>query len=252
MPKRREPELDHKPLGWGSRPRNKGDKEVALLVQALKSNRPAIRKAFKACGVALKADDAAALFERLQVILIKFVASCRAHPLRTARQLLPTVEAISTDPEAFLATMDTYSPEAVALVYDMYLRLFPDRRDLQAFETGNGPAPESGDIACAADAAIAILEEEAKAQGRGRPKMELVEDLAVALGKQFIGLGGNLGRTYHRSGHERGAFLDFIEAVVGPARGLVRLSGYSLTPETMVRQAQQAEALKDRADPSRG
>ena len=130
----------------------------------------------------------------------------------------------------------------MALVYEMYQRLFPGKCDLAAFELGRGPAPEAGDIAIAADAAIDVLEQEAKAQGRGRPKMVLVEELAVALSKLFRGQGGNLGHTYHRAGIERGAFLDFVEAVVGPARTLVALSGYSLTAATMVRQAQEALA----------
>lgn len=123
----------------------------------------------------------------------------------------------------------------------MYLRLFPGRLDLEIFEhDSKKPVLVPGDIALAADAAIALLEQEAHAQGRGRPRMRLVEELAVTLGRQFRGLGGKLGRTYHREGFERGAFLDFIEAVVGPARRLVAMSGYSLTPETMVRQAQEA------------
>lgn len=246
MPKAYEPELDHKPLGWGSETRGEEDTEVERLVAALRSNEGAIKDAFLKSGIDLESDDLPELLVRLQLLLIQFVAECRAHPVRTARQILPTVVETKHDPPAFLSTMETYSPEAVALVYEMYQLIFPGKCDLEAFEWGRGPAPEAADIAIAADAAIALLEQEAKAQGRGRPKMGLVEGLAVALSKQFRGLGGSLGRTYHRGGLEQGAFLDFVEAIIGPARTLVALSGYSLTAATMVRQAQEALA-RDRS-----
>jgi hypothetical protein len=240
MPKRYKPELDHRSLGWGSGERGDADAEVDRLVVSLRSSARSIVDAFWQCGVELEDDDLAPLLDRLQFILVKFVADCRAHPMRTARQILPAVKEIKREPQAFLDKIGNLSPEAVALVYEMYLQLFPRKSDLEAFECGLGPAPEAGDIAIAADAALVVLEQEARAQGKGRPKMKLVEELAVALGKQFRGLGGSLGRTYHRSGVERGAFLDFVEAVVGPARALVLRSGYSLTPGTLVSHAQDA------------
>ena len=253
MPRRYKPELDHRPLRWGKvrhdshgkdqyRGRSHEDdgKQVAdqaadveTLVGGLMQSAGKIRSAFGACGVELQDDDLEPLIDRLQVIMVRFVAECRAHPLRTPAQLLPTVKAVQQDPGAFLERMEAYSPEGVAIVYQQYRKLFPGKGDLAAFEAGAGPAPDKDDIKRAAEAAVLMLEQEAELQGRGRPKRERVERLARTLGRQFTGLGGHLRRTVHDG--ESGPFLAFLEAVVGPARALVSVTGYSLTPATMVR-----------------
>lgn len=242
MPTRYEPELDHKPLGWGSEALGDKDTEVERLVSNLRANKARIVDAFQQCGVELQYDELPPLLLNLQLLLIKFVAKCRAHPLRTPRQLLPTVKEIRHDPQAFLDKMEDYSPEVVALVLEICLRLFPGKYDLETFELGRGTAPDIADIAHAADVAVSVLEEDAKCQKKGRPNMHLVDKLSVKLGKQFRGLGGHLRRTVHDQ--ESGPFLSFVEAAVSPARLLVSLSGYSLNAETMVRHAREARRAK--------
>lgn len=242
MPTRYEPELDHKPLGWGSEALGDKDAEVERLVSNLRANTGRIMEAFQQCGVELEADDLDPLLDRLEAIVVKFVAECRAHPLRTPLQLLPTVKEVRRDPQAFLDKMEDYSPEAVTLVLQTCLRLFPGKYDLATFELSRGTAPNVADIALAADVAVSEMEDDAKCQKKGRPKMDLVAKLSVKLGKQFGGLGGHLRRTVHDQ--ESGPFLSFVEAVISPARRLVSLSGYSLTAETMVRQARKAPRHK--------
>lgn len=235
MPTRYKPERDHRPLGWGSAERGEADPEVERLVAGLRSNTERIGGAFRQCGRELAYDDLDPLLDRLQVIIIRFVAECRAHPMRTARQLLPTVKEIRQDPERFLIDVGKYSPEAVAIVYEMFLLLFPGKLDLAAFEAGEGSVPSAHDIWAAADVAVGLLEQEAERQNPGRPKMVLVDELAASLAGQFRGLGGHLRRTVSET--ESGPFLSFVEAVVEPARTLVGVSGYSLNPVTMVRWA---------------
>lgn len=235
MPTRYKPELDHEPLGWGSEEGGDADAEVERLVAGLRANTNRIVGAFRQCGVELEYDDVGPLLTRLQVLMVKFVAECRAHPMRTARRLRRTVTEIQRNPEAFLRDVGRYSPEASALVYEMFLRLFPGTCDLAAFEAGIGPAPGIANLVRAADAAISVLEHEAERQGKGRPKMALLDQLAMELARQFQGSGGHLRRTVHIE--ETGPFFSFVEAVVSPARQLVGVSGYSLTTRVIVQRA---------------
>ena len=244
MPKRYEPELDHKPVGWGTERCGDKDVEIERLVAALRSRSKALTEPFKQCGVDLEADDLDAFLDRLQFIIVKFVACCRAHPLRTPRKLLPTVKLIKEDPGSFLARSEDYSPEAAGLVFAEYRRLFPGRPDLAEFEAwlvseaGSVPTLDPSDIARAADAAIAVLEQQAENWPRGRSAMELVERFSVDLGKLFLGFGGHLRRTVHDG--ESGPFHAFLTLIAELVRDPLRDTGYTLTPETMVDFARKA------------
>lgn len=254
MPTLYKAELQHEPLEWGVRERRRQrgeaadsstalarpgkDRDVIGFLWALRSRREAIIAALGKCGVELGRTDRAAFLTEVRFLLAMFVAECRAHPLRTPMMLLPTVKAIRRDPIGFLAKVEDFSPEAVALVYQEYRRLFPARRDLAAFEAGLADPPEAADIALAADAAIAVLEQEADARGKGRTYMKPVEELAVDLGKLFLGYDGHLRRTVHE--HESGPFHEFLTVIAEPLRPMLRDTGYTLTPKTMVDFARKA------------
>jgi hypothetical protein len=174
----------------------------------------------------------------LRFLLIRFLAECRAHPKRTPNMLLGTVKEIRGDPAKFLLRVSDYSPEAVALVYSAYRRLFPEQPDLAAFEAGLECAVEASNIRSAADAAIAVLEQAAEERGRGRSRIKLVEDLSAELGKLFVGFDGHLKRTVHDG--ESGPFHAFLTVVAELVRPFLRDTGYTLTPETMVGFARKA------------
>ena len=68
--------------------------------------------------------------------------------------------------------------------------------------------------------------------------MECVEDLSVNLGKLFIASGGHLRRTFHDQ--EGGPFHEFLTVIAELVRPVLWDTGYTLTPETMVRFARAA------------
>lgn len=247
MPTTYDAETNNKPIGWGDRRRRpqlfkdgppaalrSPDKDTDIIdfTRKLRARREDIFSSLAQCGVDLCPRDRVDFMVQVRTALIEFVAACRARPLRTPRKLMPTVKLIRDDPESFLENVASYAPAAADLVYAAYRKLFSERQDLEAFEAGLGPPPPAADIGRAADAAIVFLEQVAEARRKGRPRMELVEDLAVTLGKLFLGFDGHLRRTVHDK--ESGPFYAFLTAVAETVRPLLRNTGYTLTPETMV------------------
>jgi hypothetical protein len=250
MPTTYDAEVNNKPLGWGTRKRRSKpsadgtpgelrppdkDTDVDDFARILRSRREHIFSCLAKCGEELGPRDRIDFMEQLRTILIEFVAACRARPLRTPMKLMPTVKLIRDDPESFLENVANYAPAAADLVYAAYRKLFPERQDLEAFEAGLGPPPPAADIARAADAAIAVLEQAAKARGRGRPPIDLVKNLSVTLGNLFVCFDGHLRRTVHDE--ESGPFHAFLTIVTETVRPLLRDTDYTLTRETMVRFA---------------
>jgi hypothetical protein len=66
MPKVYEPELNQKPLDWGSEARGEEDTEVDRLVATLRSNSGAIKDAFLKSGIDLTYDVLPELVVHLQ------------------------------------------------------------------------------------------------------------------------------------------------------------------------------------------
>lgn len=253
MPTIYDPETNNKPLGWGDRRRRSPlfkdgpvaallspdkDTDIIDFARQLRGRRNEIFSSLAKCGLDLCPRDRVDFMVQLKTILISFVAACCAHPLRTPKQLLPTVILIRDNPLSFLEDIGKYSPASTDLVYAGYRKLFPLRNDLEAFEAALGPPPAAADIARAADVVIAAVEQDAEARGRGRPGMALVETLAVELGKLFIWFDGHLKRIVHVE--ESGPFHTFLKVIAEPVRPLLKDTGYTLTPETMVGYARKA------------
>jgi hypothetical protein len=239
MPKRYKPELDFEPLGWGRVGEGDVDTDIENLATTLQEAADLLVAKLEECGTNLEEDDREEFLTDLELFLIRFVADCRAHPLRTSNQLLPTVREIRRDPEKFFREMNSYSPEAIALVYQEYQKAFPGDPELLRWEAAGDQHTPAANIKMAAKAATVMLRGEAKLQGRGRLPLKRVEQLAVDLGRLFLNHGGRLGRSHDfLTGEERGPFRGFLEIIASLVSPLVRRTGHHLNCDTMVRRAQ--------------
>jgi hypothetical protein len=246
MPKRYEPELDCEPVGWGVAAEGHTDTEIEELAASFHMVADELVSTVKKCNSKLEEDDGEAFLAELELMLIRFVVECRAHPLRTPAQLLPTARKIRRDPDRFFRDMKNYSPDVVALVYRELGRIIPGEALLR-WEDGSDRVDPGPETKIAAKAAVAILREEAKEQELGRPRQDRVKRLAEKLGKLFLNAGGKLGRTHDfLTGEERGPFREFLELVIGLVTPLVETTGHRLNPDTMLRHAQRKLLLGDR------
>jgi hypothetical protein len=246
MPKRYRPELDCEPVGWGLAEEGYTDTEIVELAASFNQVAHQLLSTLEKCGSRLEEDDREAFFTELELILIQFVFECRAHPLRTPTQLLPTAREIRRDPDGLFREKQYHSPDVVALVYREFNRMFPGDVLLR-WEAGEEKAAPTLETKLAAKAAITILRQRAKGQKRGRPPQKLVKRLAVKLGKLFLNAGGKLVRTHDfLSGEERGPFRDFLELIITLVTPLVMTTGHQPNSDTMVRWAQQKLLPRDR------
>ena len=182
-------------------------------------------------------DDWGPFISQIKRRLIEFVLHCDALPLRTPRQLIPTVRVIANDPCAFLENVGRYDPEAAAGVYGAFAnRSAQHYSQLEKFEWGSGPAPAAEEIANAAHFFLAQLQEEARLfSRRGGQRLLLQQELARDLRRIFVQAGGrvtrvvrfNLDRTSEEN--EDGPFHAFLRLVLPPVRPFATRAGFRMT-----------------------
>ncbi|WP_421693936.1 hypothetical protein [Aestuariivirga sp.] len=184
----------------------------------------------------LEFDDCAALIAQLRRRLTDFALNCNAMPLRTPRQLMPTVRAIAESPLVFLEHVGNYDPEAVARVYGAFIGDSVERsKVLEDFEWGKGPPP---DLEAIAEAVVKVVNELAleisDASHRGGQRLVLQNELILDLAGIFESFGGKIVRITRfdpqrqPSYVEDGPFHQFLKIVVPPARASARRAGFRM------------------------
>ena len=184
----------------------------------------------------LEFDEVGPLIAQLQRRLIGFAFDCNALPLRTPRQLIPTVKAIAKDPATFLARVGEYDPEAVARIYGAYAGDSEERRKiLEDFEWGKGDPPPVEAIVLAAKKVLADLEaEKRKTSHQGGQTLVLQNALILDLARIFENHGGRLSRNTRFVAQklpesvEDGPFHDFLGIVVPPVRASAERAGFRM------------------------
>ena len=161
---------------------------------------------------------------------------CNATPLRTPRKLMPAVAIAAKDPARFLEVMDRLDPESVARIIGACAARSKESEDalyLREIGASAGPPPE--EIRAAAETILSRLSQK---PAKGRPKMELQRDLAVALAHRFVTLNGRLTRATFDG--ETGPLHRLLEVVLVPTVHRIAMkAGFSLTIRSMVRVARQ-------------
>jgi hypothetical protein len=231
MPTKHPPILNHHPISSDA---------LSAIDQYVGSKTPVIAEHFqKHYDIALEESDVESLTNAINEALVRFSLTSTAVPLRSPNQLVATVKKIAEEPARFLAELDRYDPEAAARVVSVYARNPEARDQFLRFEAGLGPPPPAEDIASAAKQFLREVEEHKGASGTrkgGRPIDDLQTELAIELGRLYVGFGGSLGRSVHDG--EYGPFHEFLEIVLPAVRQHGRLAKSSLTTTTMVRAAQ--------------
>ena len=240
MPKRYAAELDHEPLGWGLAEEDNSDNEVEVFVASFTQAADQLVMTLENRGMTLEEGEREAFLGDLEHLLIGFIIKCRAHPLRTPSMLVATAREIKREPDRLFREMNRYSPDAVAIVYQQFNRIFPGDVLLRWEAEKSGVAP-CAETKIAAKAAVDVLRQKAEEQKMGRPRQEEAERFAVKLGALFLNAGGKLGRTRdYLSGQERGPFRQFLQLIIRLVDPLVMTTGHQLNPDTMVRWAQES------------
>lgn len=185
----------------------------------------------------LEFDDSSALIDQLERRLVGFVHDCCALPNRTPNQLMPTVKLIARNPSDFLRNMNRYDPEATALVYSAFGDVSEEnRKELEEFEWGRGPAPQLEEIAKAASEVLAYLRGLTRQRSRrGGQHLVLQGSLVWDLARIFIGYGGRVTQINRwvdtRSPEyfsEDAPFPAFLELVLPPVRPLAAKAGFRM------------------------
>jgi hypothetical protein len=173
MPTRYKPVLDHEPLAWT------GGEERAGLADRLEQRLEQYEiELAQLCGAAEEDDDLAAWRRDLRVRLLRFMALCRAEPLRSPNKVLATLKWIERSPEVFLDRMGKCDPVAMAL----WIRAFTglsrthQRRWLE-FESGSPDAtPSPWDVSRAAREAMTRIVKAAPLPPRSREGSHEIDD----------------------------------------------------------------------------
>lgn len=224
--------LDHEPFSTGA---------LEAVDEFLSSKSREISDHFGKHNLDFEDDDLDRLLGELSQVLVRFILTSKALPLRSPNQLAVTVKKIADDPSGFLKEMDRYDPEAAARVIAVLSRNQELGNQFLRFEGGLGPPPSVHVIARAARRALEEIEQQKTKKSSNRPKTgrtadELQKDLAVELGRIYAGFGGLLGRRVHDL--EYGPFHEFLEIVLPAVRKHGQAGKSSLTVTTMVRAAQ--------------
>jgi hypothetical protein len=146
--------------------------------------------------------------------------------MRTPHKPKATVKEIAKRPSEFLSDIGRHDPEAVALVYDAFIRGSPENRlILLQFEAGEDTRPPEEETVLAAFKGLGDLTKQAKDNpGVGGQTLVLQRELIQDLAAIFLKFGGSLKRStqfnielpakysYH------GPFHEFLELVLVPAR----------------------------------
>ncbi len=113
----------------------------------------------KRCGVEVDEDDVDPLISDITSVLVKFVLTCSALPLRSPNQLRDTIKRFASDPDRFLPSIDTLDPEAHYHLLGAYAGISREnRRAVALYESGQGPAPTPSGIRHAAVKALRKLD----------------------------------------------------------------------------------------------
>lgn len=167
--------------------------------------------------------------------LFRFALACNAMPSRTPRKLMATVAVAKRFPADFLRCTNLFDPEAVVRIIDACAaRSEGNKLALLNWEIGVGAGPPPEEIRAAAETALDQLSRETT---KGRPRTEHQRDLALALGRRFVAMGGKITRVTFDG--ETGPFHRLLKVILVPTvKRLAREAGFVLTPRSMVEFAQ--------------
>jgi hypothetical protein len=236
MPTVYPPLLNHEPASV---------EELEAIDEFLSSRSKQIWEHFRKHGISFEEDDLEALLSSLGQVLVKFILTSKALPLRSPNQLAATVKKIANDPDEFIADMNRYDPEATAKVLAVLCRNRETQHQLLRFEGGLGRSPPAEVVGNAAKVVLKEIAHQnagAKVGQRrgGRPSDTLQEDLAIELAGVYGGFGGSIARRVHDT--EYGPFHEFLGIVLPAVQKHGIEAKSSLTITSMVRAAQEERA----------
>jgi hypothetical protein len=223
MPTTYKPTTDHSPLDWG---------DAAERIKSFLHNSHQALKTFASD----RGDDALEAWrEQIESELIRFVAFCRARPLRTPNKLVGTLRKIVRDPEHFLQHVNAYDPEVADRLYAAYSQHSPaHNQELLRFEAGLGKLSKDA-LSLAANEAIERLgrekEQQKSIKGENRrPPDTVLQHFTEMVLQLFISGGGTPTAT------RDGKFWKFATLLREAVKQDIRLTGSGFMIEPVVRR----------------
>ena len=215
MPQHYKAVTEHKSIDY-----DKDLRSIARYFRGKGDNFRAIFDRWKLCP--LEDDDVGALVEQVARRLIEFALDCDAQPMRTPRKLMPTIIAIGNDPANFVENCKDFDPEAVELIFLVFVLLQQENRmRLLLFEAGIVPSLPVEGIAQAAGIVFVGLIDQAEHDAHvGGQHLELRAALVRDLAKLFEEFGGavklstRLDPTARDGFSYEGPFHDFLDLVL--------------------------------------